>query len=275
MLPPDLIYVAMWQGTSTWPAISVVMPVKGCRTHSSHNWSTQVGINYGGPVEFLFVLESSEDDAYMPLTQLSEDLNKGPDPGKQARGGLATAGGMSGGSTGSSEVQGEDFKETRSARIVISGQSTSCSQKIHNLLAGADAASASSAYTLFLDDDVDLHPSAVEDLVDTLERDPTQFVWGGCILLRAGQLRNGDKYGVLKSRYVRVGSWDPKNIPVAGRCILSGRRAPTTKSSIKPYAPQRARRMCGVVGLVMGHTSPVAAVCIVPGQHCGPNDHPP
>ncbi len=29
------------------PAVSVVMPVKGCRTHSVSNWSSQLATQYG------------------------------------------------------------------------------------------------------------------------------------------------------------------------------------------------------------------------------------
>lgn len=30
------------------PAVSVVMPVKGCRAHSLDNWRSHVGVQYGG-----------------------------------------------------------------------------------------------------------------------------------------------------------------------------------------------------------------------------------
>lgn len=53
------------------------------------------------------------------------------------------------------------------------------SQKVHNQLAGAAAASPESRFLLFLDDDVWLHPGSVAALVAALEADP-------CALLTTG-----------------------------------------------------------------------------------------
>jgi len=48
-----------------------------------------------------------------------------------------------------------------------------------SLVSGALAASPLSRYMLFLDDDVECHPSTLGDLVDLLERDPTLFMASG------------------------------------------------------------------------------------------------
>jgi hypothetical protein len=36
----------------------VVLPVKGCRKHSLANWQSQLAMQYAGPLEFLFVVDS-------------------------------------------------------------------------------------------------------------------------------------------------------------------------------------------------------------------------
>ena len=58
----------------------------------------------------------------------------------------------------------------RTARLVAAGPSRRCSQKIHNQLAGAAAASPAARFVLFLDDDVRLHPGTVGLLVAALQR---------------------------------------------------------------------------------------------------------
>ncbi len=46
------------QAGQTWPGVSVILPVKGCRKHSVSNWASHVRLRYAGPVEFLFVVDS-------------------------------------------------------------------------------------------------------------------------------------------------------------------------------------------------------------------------
>ncbi|KAL8137023.1 hypothetical protein V2J09_003024 [Rumex salicifolius] len=46
------------------PRVTVVMPLKGFGEHNLHNWRSQITTLYGGPVEFLFMVDSTEDPAY-------------------------------------------------------------------------------------------------------------------------------------------------------------------------------------------------------------------
>ena len=51
------------QAGQTWPGVSVVLPVKGCRKHSVSNWASHICLRYAGPVEFLFVVDSQVSHA--------------------------------------------------------------------------------------------------------------------------------------------------------------------------------------------------------------------
>ncbi|MEW5308163.1 MAG: hypothetical protein WDW38_000141 [Sanguina aurantia] len=53
-----------------WPGVTVVLPVKGCRSHSLENWMSHVAMDYDGPREYLFVLESESDPAFNVLQPL-------------------------------------------------------------------------------------------------------------------------------------------------------------------------------------------------------------
>ena len=44
-------------GKATWPGVSVILPVKGCRKHSLKNWQSQLAMLYEGPIEFLFIVD--------------------------------------------------------------------------------------------------------------------------------------------------------------------------------------------------------------------------
>lgn len=79
------------------PGISVVMPVKGCRTYCLSNWSSHVNVKYGGPIEFLFVVESEEDPAFAKLNAFTKQLKH------------------------------------LDIRVLVAGYSTNCSQKLHNM----------------------------------------------------------------------------------------------------------------------------------------------
>ncbi|KAK4774156.1 hypothetical protein SAY87_029175 [Trapa incisa] len=181
------------------PRVSVVMPLKGFGEHNLHNWRSQITSLYGGPLEFLFVVESIEDPAYRAVSLLISD-----------------------------------FKGEVEAKIIVAGLSTTCSQKIHNQLVGVENMHKDSKYVLFLDDDVRLHPGTIGALTAEMLKRPeifiqtgypldlpsgslgsyciyeyhmpcsmgfatggkTFFLWGGCMMMHADDFRC-DRYGVV------------------------------------------------------------------------------
>ncbi|XP_028078199.1 uncharacterized protein LOC114280062 isoform X1 [Camellia sinensis] len=181
------------------PRVTIVMPLKGFGEHNLHNWRSQITSLYGGPLEYLFVVESTEDPAYHAIHRL-----------------LA------------------DFKDDVDAKIIVAGLSTTCSQKIHNQLIGVERMHEESKYVLFLDDDVRLHPGSIGALTVEMEKNPeifiqtgypldlpsgslgsyciyeyhmpcsmgfatggkTFFLWGGCMMMHADDFRK-DRHGVV------------------------------------------------------------------------------
>ena len=126
------------------PKVSVVMPVKGVHPESLSNWRTQLRSAYRGDVEYIFVVESGDDPAVPLIRRL--------------------------------------MGEAKEANIAIraAGTSMTCSQKIHNMLAGVDACDARSTYVLFLDDDVRLHRNTIGSLVSSMEANsPEMFLSNG------------------------------------------------------------------------------------------------
>jgi hypothetical protein len=181
------------------PKVTVVMPLKGFGEHNLHNWRSQITSLYGGPLEFLFMVDSTEDPAYHAVSRL-----------------LAK------------------FKDDVDAKIVVAGLSTTCSQKIHNQLIGVERMHKDTKYVLFLDDDVRLHPGSIGALTAEMEKNPqifiqtgypldlpsgslgsyciyeyhmpcsmgfatggkTFFLWGGCMMMHADDFRT-DRHGVV------------------------------------------------------------------------------
>ncbi|OAY74246.1 hypothetical protein ACMD2_17506 [Ananas comosus] len=181
------------------PRVSVVMPLKGFGEHNLQNWRSQITSLYGGPVEFIFVVESTDDPAYNAVSLLISE-----------------------------------FKDNIDAKVVIAGLSTTCSQKIHNQLVGVERMHKDSKYVLFLDDDVRLHPGSIGALTAEMEKNPeifiqtgypldlpsgslgsyciyeyhmpcsmgfatggkTFFLWGGCMMMHAEDFRK-DLYGIV------------------------------------------------------------------------------
>ncbi|BDA40970.1 hypothetical protein COCOBI_01-6250 [Coccomyxa sp. Obi] len=187
---------------NTWPGISIVLPVKGCRKHSLQNWKSQLHSKYSGPIEYLFVVDSQADPAYSAISDLL------------------------------------DSKQGANVKILIGVKATCTSQKICNLKTGILAANQAHKWLLCLDDDVLLHPTTLDDLIAAAEADPcsfmvtgypfdvpevgaslltycclvyhlplviafsvrqcTSFVWGGCMLLPLADLRS-DAHGIIHS----------------------------------------------------------------------------
>ncbi|XP_048321111.1 uncharacterized protein LOC107425495 [Ziziphus jujuba] len=183
------------------PRVTVVMPLKGFGEHNLHNWRSQITSLYGGPVEFLFVVESTEDPAYRAVSMLISE-----------------------------------YKDEVDAKIIVAGLSTTCSQKIHNQLVGVEKMHKDTKYVLFLDDDVRLHPGTIGALTAEMEKNPeifiqtgypldlpsgslgsyciyeyhmpcsmgfatggrTFFLWGGCMMMHADDFRH-DYCGVVSS----------------------------------------------------------------------------
>ena len=71
-----------------------------------------------------------------------------------------------------------DYEAART-QIMVSGASSSCSQKIHNLQRGILNASQDSKYVLCLDDDVQLHPGFLQMAVEHMEADSAAFMLTG------------------------------------------------------------------------------------------------
>ena len=69
--------------------------------------------------------------------------------------------------------------EAATIQVIISGASSSCSQKIHNLHRGILEASQDSKYVLCLDDDVQLHPGFLQMAVELMEVDSAAFMLTG------------------------------------------------------------------------------------------------
>ncbi|KEH21336.1 uncharacterized protein [Medicago truncatula] len=181
------------------PRVTVVMPLKGFGEHNLHNWRSQITSLYGGPLEFLFVVESTEDPAYHAISRLISE-----------------------------------FEDDVDVKVVVAGLSTTCSQKIHNQLVGVEKMHKDTKYVLFLDDDVRIHPGSIGALTREMEKNPeifiqtgypldlpsgslgsyciyeyhmpcsmgfatggrTFFLWGGCMMMHADDFRQ-DRYGVV------------------------------------------------------------------------------
>ncbi|KAK8581770.1 hypothetical protein V6N12_071979 [Hibiscus sabdariffa] len=203
------------------PRVSIVMPLKGFGEHNLHNWKSQITSLYGGPMEFLFVVESMEDPAYHAVINLLADF-------KAFILNFFTVASLPGLTACSFEQDDVD------AKVIVAGLSTTCSQKIHNQLVGVEKMHKDSKYVLFLDDDVRLHPGSIRVLTTEMEKNPeifiqtgypldlpsgtlgsyciyeyhmpcsmgfatggkTFFLWGGCMMMHADDFRH-DNYGVV------------------------------------------------------------------------------
>ena len=158
------------------PAVAVVLPVKGHHAHSEANWMNQLAMDYEGgdvqvrgvpgrmpvraadtrrtdssdrrrrrrrrrglgwkqgltdrdagrgPAQYLFVLEARADPAYGQLRQLVETLRAN-----------------------------SCLTPRQRVELVVAGRAMTCSQKLHNMLAGLARAAPAAEYVLFLDDDI-------------------------------------------------------------------------------------------------------------------------
>eukprot|EP00283_Hemiselmis_rufescens_P001576 CAMPEP_0173469666 /NCGR_PEP_ID=MMETSP1357-20121228/77480_1 /TAXON_ID=77926 /ORGANISM="Hemiselmis rufescens, Strain PCC563" /LENGTH=452 /DNA_ID=CAMNT_0014437913 /DNA_START=239 /DNA_END=1597 /DNA_ORIENTATION=- len=132
------------------PKVSVLLPVKGVHSKSQHNWKHQMESTHGGEVEFIFCIESKDDPAYQAVKKFREERNN--DVTRKGQGEI---------------------------KVVVAGLSFHSSQKIHNLLEGVKQVNPQSDYVLFLDDDAEMRPVIMRDLIFHLEEDPSVLVVTG------------------------------------------------------------------------------------------------
>ncbi|KAG6523738.1 hypothetical protein ZIOFF_013615 [Zingiber officinale] len=166
------------------PGVSVIMPLKGFGEHNLQNWRTQITSLYGGPLEFLFVVESSDDPAYTAVSSLISE-----------------------------------FQDNIDAKIVVAGLTTTCSQKIHNQLIGVQRMHKDSKYVLFLDDDIRLHPGSIGALTAEMEKNPEIFIQTGYPLdLPSGSLGS---YCIYEYHmFLQLGGTGRTNAPVSQAPVL-------------------------------------------------------
>ena len=120
------------------------LPVKGVRDDSYANWQSQVTSMYGGPLDFIFVVEAEDDPAYPHIERLIRE------------------------------------HADANIRLLVAGRTWYCSQKMHNQLHGFEAVLRTAAkYVILLDDDIHLHPGTIRIWVEEMESDPKAVVASG------------------------------------------------------------------------------------------------
>lgn len=181
------------------PSVALVMPAKQLGEHVVANWRSQALTQYKGRVQCFIVVGSERDPAFAAAQRFQ---------------GLV--------------------RDEAEVHIVVAGPAKFCSQKIHNQVAGIEAAPKDTDYIFFLDDDVELTPSTITSFVMEVEQrpdtflitgypldvpsgaiasfgmaafhlplsivfstnGPAPFVWGGCMFFKASDLRC-DKHNVV------------------------------------------------------------------------------
>ena len=96
-----------------------MLPVRGCRPHSRENWASQLAARYGGPLRFVFAVDSASDPAVPVVTALLRERRRAAGlPGAPAlllRDGSGGGGG-GGGEAGRSSSNGNKSPAARSGR---------------------------------------------------------------------------------------------------------------------------------------------------------------
>lgn len=131
-------------GAKKSPMISVLLPVKGVHERTLMHWRSQVKASHGGPMEFIFCMESAEDPAHAAALEFKKEC-------------------------GSSAT----------IKVVNCGLSFYSSQKIHNLLQGVACINKSAEYVLFLDDDAQMSSTILSDLLFALETESDCLIASG------------------------------------------------------------------------------------------------
>ncbi|OHT05619.1 Ceramide glucosyltransferase [Tritrichomonas foetus] len=127
-----------------YPMISVIMCCKGTHSNSLSNFKRNLRMEYPGPAEFIFVVESIDDPA-ASCAQKAIDETVFP-------------------------------QQLRRTQIAVAGLSFHNAQKIHNMLIGVTYCSPESKYVLFADDDVFFYPGLMEELVYPLIKEPEKVL---------------------------------------------------------------------------------------------------
>ena len=150
-------------GVAEPPLVCLITPVAGLPTPAKlRNLRSQLRCDYPGPVHFLVAVESENEPAVRRshLPRLARLLTP---PQYAALLALAA----------------EVTSPGRSASVTVAGPTQSGSQKIRNQLCAVAAAPAASAYFLFLDDDIFLHPGTLSTLLQSLLSDPRALLATG------------------------------------------------------------------------------------------------
>lgn len=154
------------------PKVAVVCPVKRFGGETARNWRAQMTSEYGGDLEYVFVAERVSDSAVAGFAELMRDMRDEGEVEAEKNGALGAPG-----TTHAVCLEKIQFSNRssdghvvrrRRARLLVAGSSTSCSQKIHSMLAGALASDEDTTFVLFLDDDIRTHRNTIGVLVRSM-----------------------------------------------------------------------------------------------------------
>jgi len=135
--PKQQIAKPISAGPARSPSVSIITAVKSRTNKSSDpvaNFYSQICHEYDGATENIYVFECDKDPAIPLIRKMIKE-----------------------------------FKGKHDIRIVISGLATTCSQKIHNMVAGVDACHPDSKYVYFLDNSTRCLRATLSRLVERLE----------------------------------------------------------------------------------------------------------
>jgi Glycosyl transferase family 21 len=235
------------QEESSYPSVAIILPTRGYRPHSLQNWQAILNLDYPlknstsstttlldrSRLEFIFVVEDKHDPAHSIIQNIIKSTCTNAN--RSARivySGLAS-------------------KSSQKIHNLIAGISSATTTE-NTLL--------QPKYILCLDDDVHVHPTALSSLIRDMEASPdlriatgypfdipaehagilsyaalayhlplvigfslnekTHFVWGGCMLFRAQDVRPEDDLLGFLSGWTDGGYSD--DLTVAARCTELG-----------------------------------------------------